>query len=40
MGYKGDRKVITGLDKRNRHHFYAMGCVRDRHETINARMKT
>ena len=40
MGYKGDRKVITGLDKRNRQHSYAMGCARDRHETINARMKT
>ena len=40
MGYKGDRKVITGLDKRNKQHSYAMGCARDRHETINARMKT
>ena len=40
MGYKGDRKVITSLDKRNKQHSYAMGCARDRHETINARMKT
>ena len=40
LGYKGDRKVITRLDKKNSQHEYAMGCARDCHETLNARLKT
>ena len=40
FGYKGDRKVITRLDKKNSQHEYAMGCARDCHETLNARLKT
>ena len=40
LGYKGDRKVITRLDKKNSQHEYAMGCARDCHKTLNARLKT
>ena len=40
LGYKGDRKVITRLDKKNSQHEYAMGCARDCHETMNAKLKT
>ena len=40
LGYKGDPKVITKINAKNIHHSYAMGCARDRHETVNARIKT
>jgi hypothetical protein len=40
LGYKGDIKVLTKLDAHDRQHSYAMGCARDRHETINRRIRT
>ena len=40
LGYKGDRKVITRLDKKKSQHEYTMGCARDCHKTLNARLKT
>ena len=40
LAYKGDRKVITWLDKKNSQYEYTMGCARDYHETLNARLKT
>ena len=40
LGYKSDRKIITRLDKKNSQHKYAIGCARDCHETLNARLKT
>ena len=39
LGYR-DPKVITKLHARNLQHSYAMGCARDRHETVNTRIKT
>jgi hypothetical protein len=40
LGYRGDRKILTELDARDhRQHSYAMGCARDRHETVNRRLR-
>jgi hypothetical protein len=39
IGYRGDLKVLAKLDATDRQHFYAMGCARDRHETINRRIR-
>ena len=39
LGYRGDRKIITKNDRTSRLHAYAMGCARDRHETINRRVR-
>ena len=39
LGYR-DNRVITKLDAISLQHSYAMGCARDRHETVNARIKT
>jgi hypothetical protein len=39
LGYKGDRKILTKLDAINHQHSYAMGCARDRHETVNRRLR-
>lgn len=40
LGYRGERKVITKLNAKNKQYFYAMGCARDCHETVNSRIKT
>lgn len=40
LGYRGDTRIITKLQARNRAHSYAMGCARDRHEQVNGRLKT
>jgi hypothetical protein len=40
LGYRGDAKILTKYDARDRQHSYAMGCARDRHETINQRLRT
>ena len=40
LGYKGDTRTITKLDARDLLHSYGMGCARDRHETINRRLRT
>ena len=39
LGYKGDKQVVTKLNSRNALHSYGMGCARDRHETINGRLR-
>ena len=39
LGYRGDSKILTKLDARDNQHSYAMGCARDRHETINRRLR-
>ena len=38
LGYR-DNRVITKLDAISLQHSYAMGCARDRHETVNARLR-
>lgn len=40
LGYQGDEKVVTKIDSRNAAHSYGMGCARDRHETVNRRLRT
>ena len=40
LGYQGDEKVVTKVDSHNALHSYRMGCARDRHETINRRLRT
>ena len=40
LGYQGDRRIVTKTDARNALHSYGMGCARDRHETINRRLRT
>ncbi len=36
VSYRGARnKILTKVDARDRQHSYAMGCARDRHETVN-----
>ena len=40
LGYQGDEKVITKVDSCNALHSYGMGCARDRHQTINRRLRT
>ena len=40
LGYRGDTKVITKLNATSTQQSYAMGCARDRHETVNRRIKT
>ena len=38
LGYR-DNRVITKLDAISLQHSYAMGCARDRHETVNSRLR-
>jgi hypothetical protein len=39
LGYQGDERIVTKVNSRNPLHSYGMGCARDRHETINGRLR-
>jgi DDE superfamily endonuclease len=39
LGYRGEAKVMTKEHSNSPKHGYSMGCARDRHETINRRLR-